>query len=60
MVPRFYFGKLINREKSLIKEEILPFIKRSQKLRFLYSLNRSSRVFLAKNISRLKHTEWSY
>lgn len=60
LVARLYFGKLIYRENSLIKEDILPFIKRFQRMKFLFCLNRSSRLFLARNMSRLKQTEWIY
>jgi hypothetical protein len=29
-------------------------------MRFLFCLNQSSRLFLAKHLSRLKQTKWSY
>jgi hypothetical protein len=60
LVPRFCFGKLIYRENSVIKEEIFPFLKRYQRLRLLFCLNRSSRLFIARNMSRVMQTEWSY
>lgn len=55
LVPRLGWGKRLKyHDNSIVRDEILPYVPRMKRIKFLYSLSRSARLFLARYFNRIR------